>query len=395
MAWLAIFDRNRYTFKRRLLRVFLFCGTALMVVLPITVRNYVTLNDVVLITADGGKVFFHGNARGASALEGIGLPDEGFAEEGKDQPDYAHVLFRKTASKLCGRNLSPSESSRFWFRKTLGDIFGDPKAYVVRQLKKSLYFFKDYEMHYIASAYKEYTASLSFPFIRFGVISTLSVLGMVLSLRNHRRLFPIYGVVFIYFLSGVLFLVQSRYRTPAVPYLCLFGGFAVCLLIEMMEAKRYKSAGVSVMLAGILFVASHFVYCGEIINMDRWQKATKVYYQMGAKTLFHEGRYKETVEALEKCIAIAPEFGPAYNLRGKSFAMLENYGSAMQDFERVVQLSPHMAEGYKNIGFLYLIVGNTTKAKPYLLKALSLSPEDTKVKKAVETLNQTVSSLPG
>ncbi len=49
--------------------------------MPVTIRNYVKLNDFVLVTADAGKVFFHGNSNGASPLEGINLPDNIFIEE--------------------------------------------------------------------------------------------------------------------------------------------------------------------------------------------------------------------------------------------------------------------------------------------------------------------------
>jgi hypothetical protein len=37
----------------------------------------------------------------------------------------------------------------------------------------------------------------------------------------------LYGAVGIYLASCVLFLVQSRYRTPAVPFLSLFAGSAI------------------------------------------------------------------------------------------------------------------------------------------------------------------------
>ncbi|HIE35393.1 MAG TPA: tetratricopeptide repeat protein [Campylobacterales bacterium] len=349
-------------------------------------RNYVKLNDVVLVTADAGKVFFHGNGRGATALEGVVLPDEGFAEEGVDEPDYAHVLFRKTAATLSGRELSPSESSSFWIRRTLNDILSDPVPHMKLEVKKLFYFFNDYEMHYIASVYKEYKESLSFPFIRYGVIASLGLLGMVLGIGHFKELLLVYGVVFVYLLSGMLFVVQSRYRAPAIPYLCLFGGYAVFAIKERLVAKRLKTATVGLLLLGVFFFLTNFFYRDEIIGVDRWQQATKIHYQMGARPLFEKGKYQDAIYEANKCLAIVPDFSPAYNLRGKSLALLGKHNESLENFERVITLSPNLPEGYKNAGFLYLLKGDTKKARHYLSKALTLAPDDAKVGKALAKL---------
>ncbi|NVM21891.1 MAG: glycosyltransferase family 39 protein [Desulfobacterales bacterium] len=372
--------------KKGLSCALLFCGAALLVVMPITVRNYVKLHDFVLVTADAGKVFFHGNGRGATALEGTGLPDEGFAEEGAVEPDYAHVLFRKTAAKLSGKKLSPSESSGFWTRRAFADIADDPVSYIKLEAKKLFYFFNDYEMHYIASAYKEYKASLAFPFVRYGIISSLAILGMVLSPARFKELFLIYGMVFVYLLSGMLFLVQARYRTPAVPYLCLFAAYGIYSFREMLTAKNVRQAAMALIIAGLFFALTHFAFRSEVVNVDRWQEATKTHYQIGAKPLFKKGRYQEAITDLNKSIAMAPDFSPAYNLRGKACAILGMNREALVDFKKVISLSPSLPEGYKNAGFLYLLQGDTQTARDYLSKTLTLAPHDTKVREAFAKL---------
>ena len=386
VVWLLFgIDRN-LDFKKRLSYALLFCGAALLVVMPITVRNYVKLHDFILVTGDAGKVFFHGNGKGATALEGTGLPDEGFAEESTDEPDYAHVLYRKTAARLSGRRLSPSESSSFWVRRTLSDIFSDPVSYLKLEVKKLFYFFNDYEMHYIAFAYKEYKSSLSFPFIRYGIIVSLGLLGMALAVRDFKKHSLVYGAVFVYLLCTMLFLVQSRYRTPAVPYLCLFAAYSVYTLREMVVARRFKRAAVALVVVGIFFVLTHFVYRAEINGVDRWQQATKIHYQMGARQLFEKGRYQEAISELSKCLSIVPDFSPAHNLMGKSLALLGKHEESLVSFKRVISLSPNLPEGYKNAGFHYLIQGDMQAAIDYLSKALTLAPHDTKVREALAKL---------
>lgn len=383
LAWL-FFSRSGKPFVYKALKsCALFLAAILLMVMPITLRNYVKLNDVVLVTADAGKVFYRGNAMGATALEGGGLVDEGFAEEGQIEPDYAHVLFRETASRVSGKSLSPSESSKFWMRKTVKEIMLDPGIFAKRELKKIVYFFTDYEMHYIASAYKEYKMSLRFPFLRYGVIASLGILGMFLSLADAKKRFLLYGVVGIYLVSGLLFLVQSRYRTPAVPYLCLFAGHTIYSLYQGFKLRNLRSTALIVLFIAILMFLSHRSFKGEIERVDLWQKATKIHYQMGAVPFFTKGKYNEAILELNKCLSIAPEFSPAYNLRGKTYALLGRYLEAEIDFKKVVGLSPNITHGYKNLGFLYLLQGNKEMAKTYLEIARRLSPQNKKIQEAL------------
>ncbi|MBW1742849.1 MAG: glycosyltransferase family 39 protein [Deltaproteobacteria bacterium] len=384
-AWI-LFLGNRDSRISTRFQTLVFCFVALVVVLPVTVRNYVKLNDFVLVTADAGKVFFHGNGKGATALEGTGLPDEGFMEEAGGEPDYAHVLYRKTASRLAGKDLTPSESSRFWMGRTLNEIRNNPAGYVMLEVEKLFYFFNDYEMHYIASAYKEYKAIQTFPFVRYGIIASLGLLGMALSLGRFKELFLVYGIVFVYLLSGMLFLVQSRYRMPAVPYLCLFAGYSVYALKKMVTSRRLKQAAVALVVVGLLFALTRLVFRGDILRVDQWQQATKIHYQMGGEPLYKRGQYKDAISELSECLAIAPDFSPAHNLMGKSHAMLGELTEAASSFGKVIALSPELAEGYKNLGYVHLLQDDREKAWELLLKALSIDPNDDKLKQEISKL---------
>lgn len=384
--WILFLKDGNAGLPKRLQAASLFCCVALLVVLPVTVRNYVKVNDFVLVTADAGKVFYHGNGKGATALEGTGLPDEGFMEESQEEPDYAHVLYRKTADRLSGKHLTPSESSRFWMRRALDDILSDPGAYVLLEVKKLFYFFNDYEMHYIASPYKEYKASLAFPLVRYGIIVSLGLLGMILSFPRFKDLFPVYAMVFVYLLSGLLFVVQSRYRTPAVPYLCLFAGYGVYVVKEMVSARRFRHAGGALVLVGIFFALANFVNRDEILNVDQWQQATKIHYQMGGMRLFQAGRYEESIAELNRCTAMAPNFSPAYNLMGKSHAILGRLDDAVSNFQKVINLAPKLPEGYKNLGLVYALKGDRQSALRLLSKALSLDPNNDRLKQEIVKL---------
>jgi 4-amino-4-deoxy-L-arabinose transferase-like glycosyltransferase len=386
IGWLLFFQAGTLTVNKRLAQVLIFCASALAVVAPVTIRNYVKLNDFILVTADAGKVFYHGNSKRAKALDRATLPDIDLIVERNTEPDFAHVLFRKTAGKLTGKVISPSESSHFWIGRTLSDIYDDPPKYIRRTLKKFVFFFTGYEVHYIASAHTEYKKSLSFPLVRYSIIGSLGILGMLLGLKKFRQLFLIYGTVGIYLSACLLFLVQSRYRIPAVPYLCLFAGSAIYSLKEMIEARQLKSLSLSLLAGTIFFFLSHLAFKSEIAKQDQWQEATKIHYQMRARPSYNRGRYGEAILELNRCLSIVPNFIPGLNLRGKAYAMLSQYEKAEMDFQRVISLCPRSPQGYRNMGFIYLVQGAEKKAKSYLTRAIALAPNDKQGNEALESL---------
>lgn len=319
MTWVLFFRTTDFGFKKNLFHTLLFLCAAVVVIAPITIRNYLKLHDFILVTADAGKVFFHGNSKTATAIVGADLSENSPYLNSSSEPDYAHVVFRKTASQLTGKTLSPSQAARFWIEITLKDIFHDPALYLNRELKKFVHFFTDYEVHYIASAHKEYKKSLSYPFLRYGIIISLGFLGILLSLKKFKELFLIYGAVGVYLLSCTIFLVNARYRTPAVPYFCLFSGYAIYALKNMAKTHQFKRLGICALIFCAAYFSTHAAFKEALLKHDQWQEATKICYEMEGMLAFKNGRYQNAVLPLTRSIAILPNFYPAYILRGRSY----------------------------------------------------------------------------
>jgi Flp pilus assembly protein TadD len=90
--------------------------------------------------------------------------------------------------------------------------------------------------------------------------------------------------------------------------------------------------------------------------------------------------------ALTRSITILPNFYPAYILRGRSYAMLEEYEKAEIDFNKAISLNPEDPGGYKNIGFVYILQEKTDAAEIYLRKALKHDTQNKKIKEALKVL---------
>ncbi len=386
--WLALQPGPGKTILKTAVTLTLFCTVAFSIVFTITLRNYLLLDDVILVTADAGKVFFHGNSKDATVVEWAGLPDQGFIEENAEEPDYAHAAFRQAASKRTGRELSPSESSKFWTQKTLDDIAADPGRYFQRQWDKLLFFLSGYELHYIASAYKEYKASLEYPFIKISWIIAPAFIGMLLAAGQITRLLPLYGMILLYLASGLIYVVQSRYRIPAVPYLSLFAAFACQRLFQLLRLRRFVTLGAALGGIVIVFLLSNALLTERIRTIEKWYQATKIHYELDARVKFRTGHYASAIEAASRALALEPNFAPAYNLRGKSHAILVEYRAAIEDFSMVIRLRPKHAEGYRNLGFTHLIKKETADAIVHLEKALALNPGDKQVQNTLERLKK-------
>ena len=385
VTFLWIWQMNRSP-SRKIQSMFpVLLGVAL-IISPITLRNYVELQDFILVTADSGKVFFHGNGPGSTGMERADLPDQGFAEESQSEPDSAHAFFRRTARSLTGRPLKPSECSRFWFARTLDHIRAHPFSAFVLDMKKFFYFWGNYEVHDIDSNYKNYRTIQNWPLLPFGIISALGIVGMGLSLKKFRKAFLLYAMILIYLLSALVFFVASRYRLPAAPFLSIFAACTVTSLYTQVRERRLKRFLVCAVLVVALFIGSHLLFRNEIEALDRWQRATRIHYSLGGNFFFKKGLYREAIVEFENAIALEPDFAPAYNRLGMSYAILNDYVRAERYFRKVIELSPGIDQGYLNLGFLYELKGEPSKALPLLEKAFSLNPENPKTKEHLQRL---------
>lgn len=371
--------------KRMIATLCLLLGATLLVS-PVTLRNYLKFHDVILITADGGKVFFHGNGPGATGMDRADLPYQGFLEEGQSEPDYAHALFRSTARALSGTPLKPSGCSNYWFHYTLNYIKAHPSEALFLEIKKSFFFWSNYEVHDIDSTYKNYLTMQSWPLIPFGAIAALGILGMMISIRRFGEILLLYWMILIYFFSVLIFFAASRYRLPVVPFLSIFAASALHYLLLQIRDKKWKRCGVCLGIALVVAAGTYLPFRDEIEKFDRWQQATRIHYSLGGSMLFKKGEYREAIREFQKTLAIDPNFAPALNYLGKSYAILNDYGQAEEAFQRVIQLAPKVDEGYMNLGLLYELRKNNPRAIEYINKALVINPKNEKARSHLKAL---------
>jgi tetratricopeptide (TPR) repeat protein len=244
-------------------------GTVL-VIAPVTLRNWVVSKEFVLLTTGGGEVFFTGNNADAN---GLYVPPA-FV---RPDPKYEHADFVERASEIAGRPLSPMQSSWFWFKQGLAFIASEPLSWLRLLWRKTVHFWNFYELpdnlnYDILQVFSPLLdalnvrlppggwPTLALPigggrwaqsrlhlFATFGTIAPLGLLGIYLTRGAWRRLLPLYVLLFGYMGTVLLFFNFSRFRVPVVPILALFaaaslmvigGALARCGALALALLKR-------------------------------------------------------------------------------------------------------------------------------------------------------------
>jgi len=226
-------------------------GTVLMVA-PVTLRNWIVSHELVLLTTGGGEVFFIGNNPDAN---GLYVPPP-FV---RPDPKYEHADFVQRASEISGKSLTAMQSSWFWFSQGLQFITEEPLAWMRLLGRKLVHFWNAYELpdnldytilQRFSSLLGAINQTLPPPqwttlfvpsgetlaavrihlFSTFGTVAPLGLLGIFLTRRQWRRLLPLYVILFGYMGTVLLFFNFSRFRVPVVPILALFAAESLCAI---------------------------------------------------------------------------------------------------------------------------------------------------------------------
>jgi 4-amino-4-deoxy-L-arabinose transferase-like glycosyltransferase len=222
-------------------------------ILPVTLRNYVVGDDLVLITSQAGQNFYIGNRR-ENATGGYLAPP--FVTQ---NPLYEESDFRAEAERRNGRTMKPSELSRYWFREARREIAEDPGHFLRHTALKAALFFNHYEVpdNQSYTFFREHvTPVLKLPLPTYGALLPLALVGMGLG-RRRRGAAPLILFFLSYATSVILFYNFSRYRMPVVPVVIVF---AAAGAVGIAEGLRRRDRVRTALVLGLLVVVYVFVH---------------------------------------------------------------------------------------------------------------------------------------
>lgn len=270
---------------RKAVRLFLFGTGLLLTLLPFSLQYYAHEREAALISPHGGENFYIGNNPEANGLGRMPAFARGI-------PELQREDFRREASRLSGRELTPAQSSRFWFSRGWDYIRSRPLR-TLRFFLVKIYLFlcgADFFDNYSVAFFREGFTPLAIPF-SWRMLSALTLTGLV-AVRSRGRGWVLLRIsILAYVFSIALFFVTSRFRLPAVPLFCLAAAAGLAEISGDWLRGRRRSAAVGSALAVILFV---------LLRGPEYRPPLSATYTAAAEVFAREGEMDRAAEYLEK-----------------------------------------------------------------------------------------------
>ena len=373
--WLIIHKK-----RKELLRtcVFLLLGVS-VVIIPITVRNYLVGRDFVLISSQGGINYYIGNNPITDGKRSV-APGLHMATE--DDVDNVWLSSVQIAQRKMGKRLRPSEVSGFWFNQAFQFLKDKPFDFIKLQFRKIYYFWNAYEIESNKNiyTYRKYSFilkiliwifGLAFP---FGVIGPLSIVGMYICRKQWRKLILLYMFVCLYMFSVIAFFVTSRFRVPILPFLIIFASCSVFWLYEKMKARRYRDCIIPcvIFVTALVFINLNLFGVRE---KDLLREHFFLGYVYGENGLYDKaiGEYTKALQTpYDPCDPLTRS-NVHHNL-GFMYRKKGLYSEAEREYLAAIRMNPEHTRAYCNLGTLYAIVDLADKAEWAYRQALSINP---------------------
>ncbi len=360
--------------KLKLVYMLCFLAGTFVVIVPVTIGNYLDTKDFVLISSQGGINFYVGNNPDA---DGRTAQAPGIMEAHGEFLDNMWLVSVKHAEETEGKRLMPSQVSQFWYRQGLRFILENPWEWFKLMLKKCAYFLTGVEITNNEDVYYftrfstvlralMWHKGIAFP---FGIICPLALVGIIISRRHWRRLLLLYGFMFFYMLSVVLFFVCARYRMPVIPVFLIFAGYTISYCVQRLKSHEYKLffyTMASTILIGILVNSS----IGGVTIINRAQA-----YLFAGNAYEARGLYRQAIDEYKTAIEFMPDHSMAYHGLGTAYAKIRDYNTAEQMFKKVLEIEPFNTWAHFNLGTVYTAQHKYDKALDEYEAALEIDPE--------------------
>jgi tetratricopeptide (TPR) repeat protein len=377
----------------------------LLAIAPVAVRNYGVAGDLVAISANGGITFYHGNnEENASGLMSVPSRLHSIASARHQEALEAQVAARET-----GREMKPSERSRYWFDQGLAFWAHRPGQALLLMGKKLIWALGSYEFsdNYSLPIERERLASLRVFAVPFTLLLVLGALGFAwMPPREGAR--PLLSAAFATgLMTNLVFFVSSRYRLETIPALALLAGWGAT---EGWRRARARATGWKVpLLAGALLLPAFvpaprgrasqesimWMQLGGI-HRDRaqWHEAEEAFaravaehpgnpfaMEADALALLALGRPDDAERVLSPALAAGAP--PHPGVLHAAAAVREASGDlrgAEAALREALRRAPSFGEAHRRLGRLYLRQGETEEAATHLARArdlgLALSEEE-------------------
>ncbi len=310
--------------------------TSVLVVLPVTIRNYKVGDDLVLVSSHSGITFYLCN--NPYANEYFTVP-KSIPATLADHPTEIRDYFTAQAEKELNKKAKPSEISSYWTSKGFDFISKNPGQWLKTVYRKfrgllDVYEFSDNQNYYFSM---RYSSILSMPvLLGFGFVCPLALLGMILCWSRRKEFALLYIFIGAYGASLMFFFANSRFRLLLVPFIIIFTAYA----LDWMKQKLYKSDFKPFAFASVLLIFFVLIVNTDIFGEYGYKEKIRYtdYYNVGNKFQI-KGRLDEAVNAYETSIKMKSNYLSSHNNLAVVYEKKKDWEKARSEWNKVLKLA--------------------------------------------------------
>lgn len=367
-----IYSLKELSKKERFKFSIYFCLAVAVMIMPVTIRNYMVGKDLVLITSSGGMNFYGGNN---PASQGVfvtspekfkclinleELSTRGIQISSKMNE---HQRDKAVASLLLGKKVKPSKTSIFWFKQGLKNIIKAPFWWFTLEIKKLILLFNSYEVQdgdIPFSQMQRDSALLRIPVFCYGAIFPLGIAGIILAFKERKKFNLIYFFILSYIISMLIFHIASRYRLPLVPFLIIFGAYVLYYCYTQIREKRWE-----LLLSPLIF----FIILASIVNYDdtfgydfELNRAFIPMHEQQYNFFMKNKEYLKATDSAERLTELNPKEAKAFISLGWAYFNSGAIDKAIESYKRAIDLDPYLMIAYMDLALAYYGKGAINEA---------------------------------
>jgi len=365
IIWLAVFKwSSGYSIKNLGVMIIFI----VLIITPVTLRNYIIGNDFVLIASSGGINFYIGNNEKADGLSAVMPPPLG--------ADWTMEDIEYLAEKSIGRNLSASEISDYWLGQGWQWIKNNTGDFYELYIKKLYYLLNARE---ISNNRNIDLFFGKFPYFRYNPIKTgiiyplalIGIAGLILSGRaSKKRLFLILFIL-LYALTISFFFINARFRLPILPIAAILASSGIYFIIDIIKSRTSIS---TLIVTGAIAMAAFLIANSNLYSYQN-ENVAGGYFNRGNFYLYH-GSYEQALENYRQALKYNPSYPDARLNIGAAYLKMGEIDSADYYFRKELEYFPNNAESHINLASLYYLEEKYDSALIASQKAIEIKPYD-------------------
>jgi len=365
LVWLFFYLRN-LRWPVSLKYVAIFTVLSLIPTILVTLRNYITAKEIVIVSYNGGINFYVGNNQNTYQTL---TARPGFEWERLLMTAYGQERITNFA-----------DQSRFYYKKGSEFILHQPANWLGLMIKKFILFFNSYEFsrNFDLRFFSQFFFITKLPIARLNIILPLSLAAIfVLFLAraligNREKMMLVLLLIFVYSFSIILIFITARYRLPIIPLLIIFAAYYIATLITKLRDRDYMNIIKLVSLAGFFTIFTQVKFFG---NSYPYTIAPSFTYSQIGNALFLARKFNQSHNYLQKGL-LEPlnrsTYEVYYNL-GHYYLETNNQDMAIEYFKKSWELNPEYYDALNMLGFQYKKLGDYDTAIYYLNMAKGIA----------------------